>query len=96
MQRGVDEHQRRVDCQGRRIRCIDAADERLLRVLGRGVQHRRDDGETFLLTVFVLPGEVGEAILNDAGGEQIPTFERTDAELQRGDDVDRPYGSACA
>src|ERR1700736_5824633 len=64
LQRGVDEHQRRVDCQGRRIRWIDAADQRLLRVLRPGVQDRRDDGETFLLTVFVLPGEVGEAILN--------------------------------
>jgi hypothetical protein len=56
LQRGVDEHQRRVDRQGRRDRCIDAADERLLRVRRRGVEYRRDDGETLLLAAFVVPG----------------------------------------
>lgn len=45
--------------------CIDAADERVVRVPGCGVHQRRNDGETLLLTVVVLPGEVGEAILDD-------------------------------
>jgi hypothetical protein len=35
------------------------------RVPGRGVQQRRNDGETLLLTVVVPPREVGEAILDD-------------------------------
>ena len=47
------------------MNCVDAADGRLLRFRGRGVQQRRNDGKTLLLTVVVLAGEVGEAILDD-------------------------------